>query len=581
MTTISIPSGITKLEEATFAGCANLEGCSIPEGIISIKSRVFEGCSALKSICLPSSVSNIDKNAFKGCLGLEIVKIYNINSWCSIDFQTDWYDEDCANPLYNARNLEVNGSLVKELVIPDGITEIKPISFINCKNLEKIMLPSSVTKIGKRAFYGCSNLVVEVPDTITQIGEGAFYGCKSYIMDKTIDIEWKDVVFASGYLQVPDPFGSRVDIKDENIDETVRSMCRYLKKIIPHLTVHFGRNGEANIVNADELHETVVALQVKNDLAKLIREGKTTTEILKTIDQLSKKQQRIFIPQDKTPYINFLLEKHVTNKYPLVPIVEYIGGSREEGALYTVMIDDQPNIVWENNNDSRASYVFRCTEENYIETRQLVFDFIMAEVSKKRRYLNSKECTTIFKEKPRMVVHSNLKSWAQRLMCDPNLVVELEAPIYKTAVSIEDTEGELGDLSYQGYDVSTNASVKADYFKICDGKRQLLLSCTFNVYDTIYGEFEGDMSEWDMEDFGDDGEVDGIVSQLNINDFNGLSNLDLFALGVPTSGDGLSSEDIGTAIANALNTSGIEWSSGEFECTKLFSDDAPSGYFDN
>lgn len=575
--TIVLPEKLKKVEDATFRECTSLKDIVIPYGVTTIERNAFVGCHSLESITIPDTLKSIGEHAFSGCDKLNCVIISNIVSWCNIDFQTDRLDNNYANPLYCARNLQINGDLIKELVIPEGITEIKQNTFINCKSLERITLPSSVTKIGKRAFYGCSNLVVDVPNTVTHIGEDAFSGCKSYVMDKTIEVEWKDVGFASGFIYIPNSYGSLVGVKDDNIDESMNSMRRYLKKMIPHLIVHFGNDGAATISNIEEIHDIVIALQIKNDLAALIREGQSTTEILKKIDELSKKHQRVFIPRDKTPYINFLLGKHVADKYPLVPIVEYIGDSREEGALYTVMIDDQPNIVWENNKDSRASYVFPCTEENYIETRQLVFDFIMAKAPKKRKFLNSKECTNIFKEKPRMVVHNTLASWAQRLMCDPNLVVESDEPVYKTVVSIEDIEGELGDLTYQEYDVSANASVKADYYKIYDGKRQLLLSCTFTAYDSISGDFDDNMSEWDVEDFADDGDVENDVSLLSIKDFEGLSNLDFFALGVPASGEGLSANDIGELLSKALDEAGIDWSRGEFMCTELFSKEKPSG----
>lgn len=129
-------------------------------------------------------------------------------------------------------------------------------------------------------------------------------------------------------------------------------------------------------------------------------------------------------------------------------------------------------------------------------------------------------------------------SWAQRLMCDSDLTVELDDPVYNTAVCIEDIESELSDVTYQEYYASVNASIRVDYYKYYDGRNQLLLSCTFTVYDTISGDFGENMSEWDIEDFCEEVDVDCIVRHMDINDFTGLSKLDFFALGVPTSGEG-------------------------------------------
>jgi hypothetical protein len=47
---------------------------------------------------------------------------------------------------------------LKEIVIPEGITEIRSNCFINCKNLEKVVLPSTLKLIDTNAFYGCDNL---------------------------------------------------------------------------------------------------------------------------------------------------------------------------------------------------------------------------------------------------------------------------------------------------------------------------------------------------------------------------------------------------------------------------------------
>lgn len=420
-TSFNIPDTVTLIAAQAFMDC-KFESVVIPESVTTIGRNAFNGCSSLKSITISNSLKKICLNAFKGCNNLTCVKISDITSWCDIDFQSTW--DDCyANPLYLAHNLELNGNPVTEIVIPDGITEIKASSFINCKCLEKVTLPSSVTKISSRAFYGCSNLVIDVPDTVTKIGNDAFAHCKSFIMDCNIDVEWEQVVFGPGCISFPGPFGYWYEIKDNHINTTVGTLRKSLKKLIPCLTVHYGINGEATIVNAKQLHDIFMTLQIKNDLANLIREGLSTTEILQKIDELSETNHCLFIPRDKTPYISFLLEHHASDRYPIVPIEEYIGGVREGGALYTVMIDGMPNIVWENNTDARASYVFRCTEDDYIETRQLVFDFIMAEVPQKRKYINTDECLTIFKEKPRMVVHNNVTSWAQRLMCDPNIEV--------------------------------------------------------------------------------------------------------------------------------------------------------------
>ncbi|MBE6284981.1 MAG: hypothetical protein E7093_00845 [Bacteroidales bacterium] len=118
-----------------------------------IGESVFSGRTDLTSITLPQNITSIGKKAFSGCTNLAHVNISDLSAWCNISFG-DAY----ANPLYNAKNLYLNGEPVTELVIPDGVTEIKSYAFYNCESITSITVPYSVTNIGTYAFQGCKNL---------------------------------------------------------------------------------------------------------------------------------------------------------------------------------------------------------------------------------------------------------------------------------------------------------------------------------------------------------------------------------------------------------------------------------------
>ena len=64
------------------------------------------------------------------------------------------------------------------LVLPAGITRIRPAVFRGCDWLESITLPEGMKKLGSYAFAECVNLQqVQLPQSLTQIEEGAFFGC--------------------------------------------------------------------------------------------------------------------------------------------------------------------------------------------------------------------------------------------------------------------------------------------------------------------------------------------------------------------------------------------------------------------
>ena len=182
----------------------------IPNSVTSIGGKAFCYCSSLTSITIPNSVTSIGYDAFAACNNLKEVYITDIAAWCKITFESSG-----SNPLNNAGNLYVNGTLVTDLVIPNSVTSIGSRAFYNCSSLTSVTIPNSVTSIGEYAFNSCyklravyitdveawckitfggptsnplcyahdlyvngthiTNLVI--PNDVTSIGDYAFFGC--------------------------------------------------------------------------------------------------------------------------------------------------------------------------------------------------------------------------------------------------------------------------------------------------------------------------------------------------------------------------------------------------------------------
>jgi uncharacterized protein (UPF0248 family) len=164
--------------------------------VISIADKAFYNCTRITSVNIPESVSSIGSNAFYGCSGLTSVQITDLAKWCKIRF-ADYY----SNPLYYAKHLNMNGSEITALVIPDGVTTIGNYAFFRCTSLTSLTIPNSVTSIGSSAFYSCSGLTfVVIPESVTSIGEDAFYYCvklsAAYISDLT---NWCKIWFANDH----------------------------------------------------------------------------------------------------------------------------------------------------------------------------------------------------------------------------------------------------------------------------------------------------------------------------------------------------------------------------------------------
>ncbi|MBR4078585.1 MAG: leucine-rich repeat domain-containing protein, partial [Christensenellaceae bacterium] len=198
--------GIAAVSDDLFSDCSGLEEVVLNDNITEFGGGAFDECSSLKEITIPSALRKIGRDAFSGCSSLSAVHISDLKNWCEIVF----YEEDYitasvyeSNPLSLARNLYLNGELLTELTIPEGIEKINNFAFSGCKSIKKLVVPDSVKEIVRTAFWGCTNLeeiiigdgITEIPfesfknlkklkkvtlgENITKISSNAFWSCSA------------------------------------------------------------------------------------------------------------------------------------------------------------------------------------------------------------------------------------------------------------------------------------------------------------------------------------------------------------------------------------------------------------------
>lgn len=173
ITEVIIEDSVTSIGADSFYNCTSLTSVTIPDSVTNIGESAFYNCSKLASITIPDSVTSIGAYAFTDCDSLTNVNITDIAAWCNIRFE--YFG---SNPFVCAENLYLNGKLVTDLIIPDGVNEIKDFAFCGCNSLTSITLPDSVTSIGDSAFSS-SLTSITIPNSVTSIEKYAFYYCSS------------------------------------------------------------------------------------------------------------------------------------------------------------------------------------------------------------------------------------------------------------------------------------------------------------------------------------------------------------------------------------------------------------------
>ena len=149
------------IREQTFNMCEGIISVTIPEGITTIEELAFNYCSSMTGdLTIPNSVTNIGQSAFANCASLNGTLILPENLSTIED-----------NVFYDCK---FTGSLV----IPENVTSIGSSAFHNNRFTGNLNIPEGVTSIGYDAFHECTfDGTLNIPNSLTSISSSAFSGC--------------------------------------------------------------------------------------------------------------------------------------------------------------------------------------------------------------------------------------------------------------------------------------------------------------------------------------------------------------------------------------------------------------------
>ena len=214
---VTLPESVTSIGSYAF-GYSNIAEITIPKNVTSIGNWAFDSCDNLKIVTIENGAKFFDDSAFSYCDNITTIrgltdsyaeafakeKGYTFESIGIYDVPEFSYEvnEDGETLTITGYNRfadtveipsEIDGkkvtaigggvfsnceTILKEVIIDEGIVKIEGNAFGWCESLVNVTLPESLTSVCYSAFYGCVKLTeITIPQNVTTLGDCAFGYC--------------------------------------------------------------------------------------------------------------------------------------------------------------------------------------------------------------------------------------------------------------------------------------------------------------------------------------------------------------------------------------------------------------------
>ena len=239
----SVPEKIITIRENAFLNSS--AQITFSEDVTTIEGYAFKGCTGIKTLYLPNSVASIGKGAFSGCAGITEINVPFVGEGSSASGReallghifgddqydggtlvTQFYSSSSSIKAYVPSGLEKitvrgvilqfgalqNMTMVKEIVIEEGVSMIGDGALRGCTDLEKLTIPF----VG-----GMTNPAEQTPETVF----GFIFGESS-----TGSYQYYDGSTSGGRFGIPDSI-KEVTVLGGTLRYGAFSNCTSIEKI--------------------------------------------------------------------------------------------------------------------------------------------------------------------------------------------------------------------------------------------------------------------------------------------------------------------------------------------------------------
>ncbi|MCQ2297937.1 MAG: leucine-rich repeat domain-containing protein [Bacteroidales bacterium] len=187
VTDVVIPEGMRTIPPYHFTWNQGLRTVSLPSTLDSIGEATFKFCINLDSVNIPHSIRYIGDRAFDNCLNLRVV---------------DYKAVRCRYAGSAGRTIFAGCNNISKIIIDPYVEQLPDFTFMYCRGINQIVLPEGLHSIGANTFAQCSGLrgKLTLPEHLISVGGYAFHGCTGL---DTLQFDCRSCTFADGYSQPP------------------------------------------------------------------------------------------------------------------------------------------------------------------------------------------------------------------------------------------------------------------------------------------------------------------------------------------------------------------------------------------
>lgn len=204
----------------------NLDFSDASNNITTIELMAFNE-TLMNGLVLPNTISELGRACFSSAYiaTLTVPPLVTVLPSNAFSYIQPVYNNETGEELptniilpQNLTKIGANcfeGTQIKQITIPDTVTEIEYGAFSYCEQLASITLPLGLQKISDRVFAQCTSLTsITIPAAVTMLGSDAFQGCESLT---SMDIQ-------ANVTEIPDRFAVECPLTSLTLPNTLQTI---------------------------------------------------------------------------------------------------------------------------------------------------------------------------------------------------------------------------------------------------------------------------------------------------------------------------------------------------------------------